>query len=112
MPCERTPHMRCRARRKNHSATRSITVAALMNCLLFASSFALGLADLTNQDAARGIKGALADGAAAAVGKLGYVSTKALDGLYVMIGEEEHAIRQHPAAAGSAIVAKVFGALR
>jgi hypothetical protein len=35
-----------------------------------------------------------------------------LDGLYLMIGEEEHAIRQNPAAAGSAIVSKVFGALR
>jgi len=29
-----------------------------------------------------------------------------------MIGEEEHAIRQNPAAAGTAIVSKVFGALR
>jgi hypothetical protein len=29
-----------------------------------------------------------------------------------MIGEEERTIRQNPAAAGSAIVAKVFGALR
>jgi hypothetical protein len=37
---------------------------------------------------------------------------KALDGLYLMIGEEERAIRQNPAAAGSAIVSKVFGALR
>lgn len=41
-----------------------------------------------------------------------YVTDKALDGLYLMIGEEEHAIRQDPAAAGSAIVSKVFGALR
>ena len=35
-----------------------------------------------------------------------------LDGLYLMIGEEEHAIRQNPEAAGSAIISKVFGALR
>jgi hypothetical protein len=41
-----------------------------------------------------------------------YVTSKALNGLYLMIGEEEHAIRQNPAAAGSAIVSKVFGALR
>jgi hypothetical protein len=41
-----------------------------------------------------------------------YVTDKALDGLYLMIGEEEHAIRQNPAAAGSAIISKVFGALR
>ena len=41
-----------------------------------------------------------------------YVTQKALDGLFFMIGEEEHAIRQNPAAAASAIVSKVFGALR
>lgn len=41
-----------------------------------------------------------------------YVTGKTLDGLYVMIGEEEQKIRQNPAAAGSAIVKKVFGALR
>jgi hypothetical protein len=29
-----------------------------------------------------------------------------------MIGEEERSIRQNPTAAGSAIVSKVFGALR
>ncbi len=226
---------------------RSLAVAALMSCVFSASAFALELADLTNQDAARGIKGALTDGAASAIGKLGvpggffnnpkvkiplppalkeiagamrlmghgkdaddliasmnqaaeqavpqakelltgavktmsiedakkiltggdesvtqffraktaaplsvkflpivkqstdrvglaqkydefagkgvklgvikgdaanieqYVTDKALDGLYLMIGEEEHAIRQNPAAAGSAIVSKVFGALK
>ena len=224
---------------------RALTV--LLGCLAFGSAFALGLADLTNQDAAKGIKGALSSGAAAAVGKLGvpggflnnpkvkiplppaletvakglrmmgrgkdadelvasmnqaaeqavpqskelltqavktmsvddakkiltggddsvtqffraktaeplsvkflpivkqstdkvglaqkydhfaaqgtklglikgdaanieqYVTKKTLDGLYLMIGEEEHAIRQNPAAAGSAIVSKVFGALK
>jgi len=35
--------------------------------LLAGSAFALGLADLTNQDAARGIKGALSAGATSAV---------------------------------------------
>jgi hypothetical protein len=40
-----------------------------------------------------------------------YVTGKALDGLYLMIGEEERAIRRNPAAAGSALVQKVFGAL-
>ncbi|HEY0746269.1 MAG TPA: DUF4197 domain-containing protein [Steroidobacteraceae bacterium] len=229
------------------SISRSLAVAALMSCVLLASASALQLADLTNQDAARGIKGALTDGAASAIAKLGvpggffndpkvkiplppalkevagamrlmghgkdaddlvaamnhaaeqavpqakellvravksmsiedakkiltggddsvtqffraktvaplsvkflpivtqvtnrvglaqkydefagkaaklgvlkgdaanieqYVTDKALDGLYLMIGEEEHAIRQNPAAAGSAIVSKVFGALK
>lgn len=41
-----------------------------------------------------------------------YVTGKALDGLFLMIGEEERKIRQNPAAAGSAILKKVFGALK
>jgi hypothetical protein len=40
-----------------------------------------------------------------------YVTGKALDGLYLMIGEEERRIRQNPAATGSAILKKVFGSL-
>jgi hypothetical protein len=42
----------------------------------------------------------------------GYVTRKALDGLYIMIGEQEKAFRQNPLAASSDIVKKVFGALR
>ncbi len=38
-----------------------------------------------------------------------YVSAKALDGLYFMIGEEEKKIRRDPVATGSAILKKVFG---
>ena len=41
-----------------------------------------------------------------------YVTGKSLDGLYLMIGEEEKKIRQDPVGAGSAIVQKVFGALK
>jgi hypothetical protein len=41
-----------------------------------------------------------------------YVTGKSLDGLYLMIGEEEKKIRQNPVAAGSAILEKVFGALK
>jgi hypothetical protein len=41
-----------------------------------------------------------------------YVTGKALDGLYFMIGEEERKIRQDPVATGSAILTKVFGALQ
>jgi hypothetical protein len=40
-----------------------------------------------------------------------YVTNKALDGLYLMIGEEEKKIRQNPVAYGSSILSKVFGAL-
>ena len=38
-----------------------------------------------------------------------YVTRKALDGLYLMIGEEERKIRRDPVGTGSAILAKVFG---
>src|SRR5262245_40165638 len=41
----------------------------------------------------------------------GYVTTKTLDGLYYMIGEQEKAFRQNPLGASSDIVKKVFGAL-
>jgi len=38
-----------------------------------------------------------------------YVTKKALDGLYLMIGEEEKKIRSDPVGTGSALLAKVFG---
>jgi len=41
-----------------------------------------------------------------------YVTQKALDGLFFMVGEEEKKIRQNPVQAGSAIIKKVFGALK
>ena len=39
----------------------------------------------------------------------GYVTGRALDGLYTVIGEQERLLRQNPAAAGSALIRKVFG---
>ena len=41
-----------------------------------------------------------------------YVTGKSLDGLYAIIGEEEKKIRQDPLGTGSAILQKVFGALK
>jgi hypothetical protein len=41
-----------------------------------------------------------------------YVTRKALDGLYLVIGDEEKKIRQDPVGTGSAILQKVFGAMR
>ena len=41
-----------------------------------------------------------------------YVTGKSLDGLYLMIGEEEKKIRQDPIGTGSNILKKVFGALK
>ena len=42
----------------------------------------------------------------------GYVTQRALDGLYTMIGEEEKAIRADPVGTGSALLGKVFGAVK
>ena len=58
-------------------------------------------------------------GAAASLGLLkkedadldAYVTARALDGLYLMIAEEEKKIRRDPVASGTAILRKVFGAL-
>jgi hypothetical protein len=41
-----------------------------------------------------------------------YVTGKTLDGLFIMISEEEKKIRQNPVGYGSAVLARVFGALR
>lgn len=68
----------------------------------------------------------LAQKANAVMGKLGslglggkqpqtieqHVTAKALDGLFLMIGEEERKIRQDPVGTGSALLGKVFGSLR
>lgn len=41
-----------------------------------------------------------------------YVTDKALDGLYLMIAEEERAIRRNPVGYGGKLLGKVFGALQ
>ncbi len=41
-----------------------------------------------------------------------YVTGKTLDGLYLVIGEEEKKIRRDPVGTGSAILKKVFGAFK
>jgi hypothetical protein len=41
-----------------------------------------------------------------------YVTKKALDGLYLMIAEEEKAIRKNPLGAAGSLAQKVFGALK
>jgi len=69
----------------------------------------VGLAQKYDQFAGEGVKFGLIKGDAGNIEQ--YVTDKALDGLFLMIGEEERAIRQNPAAAASAIVSKVFAAL-
>ena len=41
-----------------------------------------------------------------------YVTQKGLDGLFLVIAEQERAIRKDPVGSASSIIRKVFGALR
>jgi len=70
----------------------------------------VGLADKYNQVAAKAMSFGLVKKEDANIQQ--YVTRKSLDGLYLMIGEEEKKIRQDPMGAGSAILKKVFGAIR
>ena len=68
------------------------------------------LADKYNQYAQKGVAFGLVKKDQANLDD--YVTQKALDGLYFMVGEEEKKIRQDPVQAGSDIIRKVFGALK
>jgi len=70
----------------------------------------VGLAQRYNAFAAQGAKLGVVPQQASTIEQ--YVTQKALDGLYAMIAEEESAIRRDPVGTGSAILGKVFGALR
>jgi len=67
----------------------------------------IGLAQQYNGLAAQGAKLGVVKGDQVRVER--HVTTKALDGLYFMIGEEEKKIRQDPIGTGSEILRKVFG---
>lgn len=68
------------------------------------------LADKYNRIASQAVSFGLLKGDEVSLER--YVTGKTLDGLYFMIGEEEKRIRQDPVAAGSAVLQKVFGALK
>lgn len=70
----------------------------------------VGLAERYNAIAGKGAQLGLIDSSQATIEQ--YVMRKALDGLYLIIAEEEKAIRQDPIGAASKIVQKVFGALK
>ncbi len=70
----------------------------------------VALADKYNRYARQGAKLGLIDEKNASLE--GYVTEKALDGLFLMIGEEERAIRKNPLGQASSLLQKVFGALR
>jgi hypothetical protein len=67
------------------------------------------LAEKYNEFAGKGAKFGLIDAKDADLNS--YVTRKALDGLFLMIAEEEKKIRQDPVGAASGIVSKVFGAI-
>ena len=68
----------------------------------------LALADKFNAVAGQAAKLGLLKGDDANIQR--YVTAKSLDGLYLMIGEEERNIRRDPVGTGSALLRKVFGA--
>ena len=67
----------------------------------------VALADKFNAVAGQAAKLGLLKGDGANIQR--YVTGKSLDGLYLMIGEEERKIRSDPVGTGSAILRKVFG---
>lgn len=69
----------------------------------------VGLAEKYNQVAGRAVEFGMMKKEDANIQQ--YVTGKSLDGLYMMIGEEEKKIRQDPVGTGSALLKKVFGAL-
>src|SRR5262245_31075343 len=68
------------------------------------------LAQKYNAVAGRGLALGLIEEEEASIER--YVTDKALDGLYFMIGEQEKAFRKDPVRASSDIVRRVFGAMR
>ncbi|TSA15889.1 MAG: DUF4197 domain-containing protein [Betaproteobacteria bacterium] len=67
------------------------------------------LADKYNEFAGKGAKLGLIDKKDADLNS--YVTQKALDGLFLMIADEEKKIRKDPLGSASSIISKVFGAL-
>lgn len=67
------------------------------------------LAEKYNQYAGKAAKLGLLDAKDADLDQ--YVTRKTLDGLFLVIGEQERAIRQDPLGQGSALLRKVFGAV-
>ncbi len=69
----------------------------------------VGLAQKYNEYAGRGAELGLVKKEQANLDE--YVTQRALDGLYLMVAEEEKKIRRDPVGTGSAIIKKVFGFL-
>lgn len=70
----------------------------------------VGLAQKYNQYASYGVRVGLVSAADADLDE--YVTQKALEGLFFMVGEEEKKIRRDPVGTASSLLKKVFGALK
>lgn len=91
-------------------AKTAVPLAARFLPIVKQATQRVGLAQRYDRFAGQAAKFGLIKGDAASIEQ--YVTDKTLDGLYLMIAEEERALRHNPGAAASAIVSKVFGALR
>lgn len=89
------------------SSSEQLTVKFLP--IVKSATSKLQLADQYNKFAGKAASFGLVDKKDADIDN--YVTQKAMDGLFLMIAEEERKLRTNPAAAGSAILKKVFGAL-
>ena len=90
------------------TSTEQLTVK--FKPIVKASTQKLQLADQYNKVAGKAASAGLIDAKDADIDS--YVTQKAMDGLFLMIAEEEKKLRSNPLAAGSAVLQKVFGALR
>lgn len=90
--------------------TSSVPLTARFTPIVKASTQKLQLAEQYNKVAGKAASAGLIDQKDADIDR--YVTQKAMDGLFLMIAEEEKKLRANPMAAGSAVLQKVFGALR
>jgi hypothetical protein len=91
------------------SKTRPALAAKFLPAVTQATA-RVGLADKYNQVAGKAADIGLVKKEDANIQQ--YVTGKALDGLFLMISEEEKKIRQNPVSYGSSILTKVFGVLK
>jgi hypothetical protein len=89
--------------------TTSETLAAKFLPIVKQSTAKVDLAAQYNQYAGQAAKLGLLDQKDADLDR--YVTQKAMDGLFLMISEQEKAIRKDPIGSGSALLQKVFGAV-
>ena len=89
--------------------TTSNDIAAKFLPIVKKATAKVGLAAQYNQYAGQAAKLGLLDKKDADLDA--YVTHKAMDGLFLMIAEQEKAIRKDPVGTGSAMLKKVFGAL-